>query len=134
MLLVFSIINSCFLWKLIKFYIIFFPQIYDWHPENYHNASDIPAEIRDTYVQYSVHLRCFGVVSYILCWFLSMTLDFFVCLSQRGHVRYCHHLVSIVITFSYYWTQTAVYRLHTAHYKMFIFWQDQKFNLTMDLG
>ena len=45
----------------------FFLQIYDWHPENYHNASDIPAEIRDTYVQYNVHLKCFGVVSYILC-------------------------------------------------------------------
>ena len=36
-------------------------RIYDWHPENYHNASDIPAEIRDTYVQYNVHLKCFGV-------------------------------------------------------------------------
>ncbi|VDI44568.1 sodium/potassium-transporting ATPase subunit beta [Mytilus galloprovincialis] len=36
-------------------------RVFDWHPENYHNDSDIPSEIKDTYLPYYVHLKCFGV-------------------------------------------------------------------------
>ncbi|CAG2202210.1 sodium/potassium-transporting ATPase subunit beta-2-like [Mytilus galloprovincialis] len=36
-------------------------RVFDWHPEDYHNETEIPAEILDTYEPYNVHLKCFGV-------------------------------------------------------------------------
>ncbi|CAC5425445.1 ATP1B [Mytilus coruscus] len=36
-------------------------RVFDWHPENYQNESEVPSEIKDTYLPYYVHLKCFGV-------------------------------------------------------------------------
>lgn len=53
-------------------------QVFDWHPENYHNESEIPEEIADSYVPYHVNVKCFGLVSTPVLYKMVVFFFFFV--------------------------------------------------------